>query len=95
MAKNTASQSLLLKAEQDVRRCAAYLKKHFASPKNQSEIEAKDLAQRTLASLAKASENRDPDKIKRRSKSLSKVMVYLWMLRQFPDHGSSHEQKHE
>jgi hypothetical protein len=92
MAKNTASDELVRKANKEVQSCVSYLKKHFSSPNDVAELDAKRLAMKTARALAYAAKDRDLSKIVRHRKALAKVMVYLWALRQFPDHGSSHEQ---
>lgn len=83
MAKGSASESLVRKATQDVRSCEAYLSQHFARPSNTEEKKAKNLALLHVRRTTAAIRYRDAAAIAIESEALSKVVVYLWALRQF------------
>ena len=83
MAKGTASDALVRQAKREIRACQDYLARHFANPTTEEVRDAKALAEQRIRPLAVATRDRDAARITAASKNLSKVMIYLWALRQF------------
>jgi len=72
-------------ARRELRSCQAFLDKYFAAPVSVEQQEAKRMAARAMDRLAGAARNRDASEIARHSKSLTKIMVYLWAVTQHHD----------
>jgi hypothetical protein len=87
VAKGTASELLIRRAQRELQSCRAYLAKHFAAPSEAAQKQARKRAIQCMKRLGSAIGNRDAAAIANESAKLSKVVVYLWALKQFRDEG--------
>jgi hypothetical protein len=83
LAKGSASEFLVRRAQRELQSCAAYLRNHFVGPLNPVQKQGKKLATARMRRLAAAIEDRHAAAIAKESTALSKVVIYLWALKQF------------